>query len=45
MRADKIIVLEEGAIAGMGGHEELMKTCAEYREIAESQFSQESEHE
>jgi ATP-binding cassette subfamily B protein len=45
MRADKIIVLEKGGIAGMGNHDELMKTCAEYREIAESQFSREDDHE
>jgi ATP-binding cassette, subfamily B, multidrug efflux pump len=42
MNADKIIVLEKGRIAGMGSHRELMETCAEYREIAESQFSQEA---
>jgi ATP-binding cassette subfamily B protein len=42
MNADKIIVLEKGGIAGMGKHRELMETCAEYREIAESQFSQEN---
>jgi ATP-binding cassette subfamily B protein len=42
MNADKIIVLEKGGIAGMGNHGELMETCAEYREIAESQFSQEA---
>jgi len=35
-------VLEKGVIVGMGKHSELMKTCAEYREIAESQFSQEA---
>lgn len=40
MNADKIIVLDEGRITGMGTHEELMKNCAEYREIAESQLSQ-----
>jgi len=39
MHADKIVVLEKGKIAGMGKHDELMETCAEYREIAESQFS------
>jgi ATP-binding cassette subfamily B protein len=43
MNADKIIVLEKGGIAGMGKHSELMETCAEYREIAESQFSQEKD--
>ncbi|MDR2951872.1 MAG: ABC transporter ATP-binding protein/permease [Treponema sp.] len=45
MNADRIIVLENGEIAGMGKHDELMKTCAEYREIAESQFSQEANNE
>jgi ATP-binding cassette, subfamily B, multidrug efflux pump len=39
MHAEKIIVLEKGRIAGMGRHSELMETCAEYKEIAESQFS------
>jgi ATP-binding cassette subfamily B protein len=39
MHADKIIVLEKGKIAGLGRHDELMENCAEYREIAESQFS------
>ena len=39
MNAEKIIVMEEGRIAGMGTHRELMETCAEYREIAESQLS------
>jgi ATP-binding cassette subfamily B protein len=41
MNADKIIVLEKGRIAGVGKHSELLETCAEYREIAESQLSQE----
>lgn len=39
--ADKIIVLDEGKIAGMGKHEELMKTCEVYRQIAYSQLSKE----
>lgn len=39
--ADKIIVLEEGRIAGMGTHGELMKNCNVYREIAYSQLSKE----
>lgn len=39
--ADKIIVLEEGRIAGMGTHEELMDTCSVYQEIAYSQLSKE----
>ena len=37
--ADKIIVLDHGAMADMGTHDELMKRCAVYREIAESQLS------
>ena len=41
-QADKIIVLEKGRIAGMGTHGELMDTCREYREIAESQFAGEA---
>lgn len=36
--ADKIIVMEDGEAAGMGTHEELLKTCGIYREIYESQF-------
>ena len=39
--ADKIIVLDEGRIAGMGRHEELMKSCEVYRQIALSQLSEE----
>jgi ATP-binding cassette subfamily B protein len=39
---DKIIVLENGRIAGLGTHAELMETCSEYREIAESQLSEEA---
>ena len=39
--ADKIIVLENGKIAGMGVHRELMKTCEIYKEIAYSQLSKE----
>lgn len=38
MRADKIIVLDEGEIVGMGTHDELLKSCNIYREIYESQF-------
>lgn len=37
--ADKIIVLDRGEIAGMGTHEELMRSCEVYREIAASQLS------
>lgn len=36
--ADKIIVLEDGEIAGMGTHEQLLETCEVYREIYESQY-------
>jgi ATP-binding cassette subfamily B protein len=39
--ADKIIVLDEGKIVGMGRHEELMKNCDVYRQIALSQLSKE----
>ena len=39
--ADKIIVLEDGRIAGMGTHEELLGTCRTYQEIARSQLSEE----
>lgn len=39
--ADKIIVLDDGKIAGMGKHNELMKTCEVYRQIAYSQLSKE----
>lgn len=38
MHADKIIVLEDGCIAGMGKHEELLKCCEVYREIYDSQY-------
>lgn len=41
MSADKIIVLDEGKMAGMGTHRELLDTCKTYREIAESQLSKE----
>ncbi len=39
--ADKIIVLDEGKIVGMGTHEELLKSCEVYKEIALSQLSKE----
>ena len=39
--ADKIIVLDEGKIAGLGTHSELMKSCQLYREIAYTQLSEE----
>ncbi|MCR5594668.1 MAG: ABC transporter ATP-binding protein/permease [Lachnospiraceae bacterium] len=39
--ADRIIVLEDGMMAGIGTHTELMKNCDVYREIYESQFGKE----
>lgn len=41
MDADRIIVLDEGKIAGIGTHRELMETCPVYREIVSSQLSEE----
>lgn len=41
LHADQIIVLDEGKIAGKGTHEELMKSCEVYRQIASSQLSKE----
>ncbi len=40
LHADRIIVLDEGKIAGMGTHEELLRDCEAYREIARSQLSE-----
>ncbi|MRH86068.1 ATP-binding cassette domain-containing protein [Nocardia sp. SYP-A9097] len=37
--ADQIVVLEDGAMAGIGTHDQLLRDCKEYREIVESQFS------
>ena len=39
--ADLIVVLDEGRVAGKGTHEELMRSCEVYREIAYSQLSKE----
>ena len=41
MNADKIIVLDEGRIAGIGTHKELLKNCEVYKQIALSQLSKE----
>ena len=41
MNADRILVLDEGRVVGMGTHRELLKTCDVYREIAMSQLSEE----
>jgi ATP-binding cassette subfamily B multidrug efflux pump len=40
LHADQIMVLEDGKIAGMGTHEELLKNCGTYQEIARSQLSE-----
>ncbi|MCI0182162.1 MAG: ABC transporter ATP-binding protein [Acidibacillus sp.] len=41
MDADRIIVLDDGKLAGIGTHKELMNSCSVYREIVESQLSEE----
>lgn len=41
VHAEQIIVLDEGRVMGIGTHEELMKTCDTYREIAASQLPKE----
>ncbi len=41
MSADRIIVLDDGMVAGIGTHRELLNTCEVYREIVSSQLSQE----
>ncbi len=40
LHADQIIVLDEGRIAGIGKHEELLRSCVAYQEIAKSQLSE-----
>ena len=40
LHAEQIIVLDEGRIAGIGTHEELLRTCEVYRQIASSQLSE-----
>ena len=37
--ADQILVMDDGKIVGKGTHEELMKTCETYQQIASSQLS------
>jgi ABC-type multidrug transport system fused ATPase/permease subunit len=39
--ADQIVVLDDGKVAGIGSHEELLSSCEVYREIYESQFKKE----
>ena len=41
LNADQIIVLDDGNMAGIGTHKELMKNCEVYRQIAMSQLSEE----
>ena len=41
LNADQIIVLDEGKVVGIGRHEELLKKCKVYKEIAQSQLSEE----
>ncbi len=41
MHAQQIIVLDEGRVVGKGTHEQLLESCPEYREIAQSQLSKE----
>jgi ATP-binding cassette subfamily B protein len=40
MQADRIIVLDDGRIAGIGKHADLMRTCEPYREIVDSQLGE-----
>ena len=39
MGADQIIVLDDGQVAGIGTHEELLQSCEVYQEICQSQLS------
>jgi len=41
MDADRIVVLDQGEVAGIGTHRELLETCEVYREIVASQLSEE----
>ena len=41
MNADKILVLDNGKCVGMGTHQELLKNCSVYKQIALSQLSKE----
>ncbi len=42
LHADQIIVLEDGKVVGIGKHEELLKSCETYRELALSQLPEEA---
>ena len=41
MNADKIVVLNEGEVVGIGTHKELLKNCEVYYQIADSQLTKE----
>lgn len=41
MDADQIVVLDEGRVAGIGTHKQLLESCAVYQQIARSQLSEE----
>ena len=41
MHAEQIVVMDDGQIAGIGTHRELLENCEVYREIAQSQLSKE----
>ena len=41
LHADKIIVMDDGMVTGIGTHQQLLKTCEVYREICYSQLSKE----
>lgn len=43
MEADKIVVMDEGKIVGMGSHAQMLKTCQAYREIYDSQMENQKE--
>lgn len=45
VKADKIVVLDDGVVVGLGKHEELLRTCDVYKEIYESQFQKEVDYE
>ena len=40
LHANQILVIDEGRLVGCGTHDELLKSCAEYQEIAKSQLSE-----